>query len=297
MFLCMLDDLVASVGTCVERQLERSILDYLNTKYVTLIENLKKVYKKKKRHYSVSYIITGLCTADKGNLTFFASEECLRLAKTLDDVFFHIGRAYKYFDFTILKTFIDASGCTKAKELMENYIKEIEHTVITGLNLEEEYECKGSTKKFEIVCDNYELKVGESDLIKETLQRCLKLPSASISLRGVIRNCIIIVCRVPLEVEYYLFQLKITARELKPLSTLKITSLIVDGKMKLNIPMDCDAEVCTYIRTYIITYTLYHAFDINLLYSTLFAIILHTFRHKEILLNTSTFHAFNAFYS
>ena len=248
----MLDDLALSGDNCIECQLDRSILDHLNSKYVTLIANLKKIYKKKKRHYSIPNIITGLCTADKGNLTFFSSIKCLHSAKTIDEVFFYIGKECKYFDFTILKTFIDGSGCTKAIELMENYIKEIENIVIIGLSLKMEYDsvqsegCEGDTKKLEILCDKNELDVKEINLIVETLQRCLKLPRASILLRDIKRGCIILVCRVPQEVEYYLLQLKITVRQLKPLSVLKITSLIVDSKMKLNIPLDCDVEVCMY---------------------------------------------------
>lgn len=244
----MLDVLVSSGDICIKRQLDRSILDHLNTKYVALIANLKKIFKKKKRHYSIPDIITGLCTADKGNLTFFSSIECLHSAKTIDDVFFYIGRECKYFNFTILKTFVDGSGCIGAKELMENYIKEIENTIIIGLDLKVEYGnvetegCEGDTNKLEILCDKNELDVKELNLIVETLQRCLKLPRASILLRDIIKNCIILVCRVPLEVEYYLLQLRITACELKPLSTLKITSLIVDGRMKLSIPMDCDTD-------------------------------------------------------
>ena len=140
---------------------------------------------------------------------------------------------------------------------MENYIKEIENTVITSLDLKMECSriqtegCEGDTKKFEIVCDKNELDVKELNLIVETLQRCLKLPKASILLKDIIRNCIILVCRVPQQVEYYLLQLRITVCELKPLSVLKITTLIIDSKIKLNIPLDCDTKVHTHIYMYV----------------------------------------------
>ena len=168
-------------------------------------------------------------------------------------VFYYIGRECKYFDFTILKTFIDGSRCKKAKKLMENYIKEIETSVVIGLNLKLEYDKvqpeggDSGTKKFEILRNKNELDVKEVNLIVETLQRCLNLPGGSILIRDIVKNCIILICRIPLEVEQYLLQLRITVHELKPLSTLKITTLIVDSKMKLNIPMDCDTEVCTYV--------------------------------------------------
>ena len=245
----LLDDLVASVGACVERQLDRSILETLNTKYVTLIGELKMIFEKEEKRYPVSNIIIGLCTADKGNLTYFANIECLRSAKTLDEVFFYIGRECKYFDFTILKTFIDASGCNEAKELMENYIQEIENSLIVGLDLESEYDNtltewdKNHTKKLEIICDKKELKIKEVTLIIETLERCLKLPKASVSVKDFKQNCIILICRIPKKVKYYLSNLKIIIHKLKPLSALKIKSLIIDNEMELKIPLDCDTKV------------------------------------------------------
>ena len=263
----LLDDFVASVGACLVHQVDERILCNLPPKYVTLIGELKKVFEKEEKRYPVPNIIISLSAADEDNLTVFSTIECLRSAKTIDEVFLYITIECNCFDFTILKTFIEGSGCTEAKELMENYIKEIENTVIVGLNLQKEYHnvqterCDGSTKKFEIVCDKNELKAKELNLIVETLRRCFDLPRASVMVTDVKKNCIVLICRVPLKVEYYLLQLRITVHKLIPLSTLKITSLVLDGKMKLNIPMDCDSEVRTYVRMYvcdirIMTYTL-----------------------------------------
>ena len=232
----------------------------MNAKYTRLLANLKRIFKQKEKEYSASDIITSLCAADKRNLTYFSNVECLLTAKTIDVVFFYIGRECKYFDFTILKTFIDGSGCVKAQQLMENYIKEIENVVIIGLNLKLEYDNvktgdgEGGMKRLEIICDKNELNVKELNLVVETLQRCFKMPRGSIVVKDIVKKCIILICRIPLEVEYYLLQLRITAHELKPLSALKITTLVVDGKVKLNIPMDCSTEVyaCTmHIQMYI----------------------------------------------
>ena len=246
----LIDDLLRSPAIYEKRHLDTSILDDLNAKYVTLIGELKEVFEEEKERYPVRRIITGLCTADKHNLTFFSSERCLRSAKTTDDVFFYIGRECKYFDFTLLKTFIDGSRCTKARDVMENYIKELEESIIINLNLKLEFNnaqiegYAGSTKKLEISCDKSQLNIKELNLIVDTLHRCLKLPRASIQLIDVVHKCIILVCRILPEVEYYLLQHKFIACELKPLSLFSVTSLKIDGKTKLIIPLDCDTEVC-----------------------------------------------------
>ena len=62
----MLYDFVLSVDIPLKRCLSISTPDDVNAKYVTLLGKLKEVSK----DYSIPDIITGLCTADKGNLTF-----------------------------------------------------------------------------------------------------------------------------------------------------------------------------------------------------------------------------------
>ena len=54
-----------------------------------------------------------------------------------------------------------------------------------------------TTNKLEIICDLNKLNVKELTLIVETVQRCLKLPSSSISVKDVKKNCVILVCRIP----------------------------------------------------------------------------------------------------
>ena len=229
--------------------LNTTMLDALNAKYVALIGDLKMIFRKEEKHYSVDDIIADICTADKGNLTFFSSEICLYSAETVDDVFFYIERECKYFDFTILKTFVNTSQCVEAKELMDGYIKEIENSLIIGSDLQSEYDdaltekYKGNTKKLEIICDKNELKIKELTLIIETLQRCLKLPEASISVKDFKQNCSTLICRIPKLVNYCILHHEIDTRILSHLSAVKIKSLKIDDKIELKIPSDCDIEV------------------------------------------------------
>ena len=98
------------------------------------------------------------------------SERCLRSANTTDDVFFYIGRECKYFEFTHFKIFIDGSRCTKARDIMKNYIKKLEESIIISLNLKLEYSnaqtewYAGSTKKLNIACDKSQLNIKELNL-------------------------------------------------------------------------------------------------------------------------------------
>ena len=209
------------------------------------MEELKRIFNKHKQRYSVPDIITGLCIADKENLTYFSSIKCLCSVQTIEELMFYIGRECKDFDYTILKTFINGSGCVEAKVLMEHYIKEAEDLLLTDLNLKLE-QASGdeiNMKKLEIVCDKKKLHVKELTLIVETLQRCLNLPSASVSVKDVIQCCVILVCRIPATVKCYLLQLKAIVKELKPLFNLKVKSLLIDEEFELKVPLNCDNEV------------------------------------------------------
>ena len=238
----------------MKRHVNENVLDYLHEKYITLTTNLKKVFKEKEDHYSAEDIIFNLCTADKKNLTFFSTSECFHTVKTMGEVFHFIGRECKYFDYALLKTFVYGSECEEAIALMDDYIKEVDSIVITGLNLQSEQteSSKNGAKKFEIFYDKDELDLKELNVIREALRRCFHLPRASILFTAIVNNCIIIVCHIPLAVQDHLLQLRLTTHQLKPLSALHITALIVDGSMKLSMPMDCDTEVRRmYIRKYI----------------------------------------------
>ena len=85
---------------------------------------------------------------------------------------------------------------------MNNYIKEVDSVVITGLNLQAEYDAgyfNDCTKKLKIFYDKDELKVKDLVVIREALQRCCDMPRASILMTDIVKNCIIIVCRIPLK--------------------------------------------------------------------------------------------------
>ena len=257
---------------CV-RHLDTNTLERLNEKYVTFIEELKRIFNKDKQRYSVPDIITGLCTADKENLTYFSQIQCLHSVQTINDLMFYIGRECKYFDYTILKTFINGSGCMEAKILMENYIKETENELLTDLDLKLEAASgdKTNLKKLEIVCDMKKLNVKELTLIVETLQRCLRLPSASVSVKDVIQCCIILECRIPATVKSYLLQLKIVVKKLKPLSRFKVKSLVIDEEFELKIPLDNDTEVIKFILKCIYVCNVCK-------YASLYIAVIHTYK-------------------
>ena len=228
-----------------KRYLHRRVYENLSKLYAKLILDLKEVFRKKK--HCVSNIKTALLAADRHNVTYFSSSE-FRSKKTIDKVFYCFENDCKYFSYTILKTFVDASNSKTAKKLMDRYIKEVDKTPITGLDLHREYKnvqigkskYEKNTRKFTVVCRKEELLFEELNFIVETLEDCLKLPRGSISVEDVIHNYFILVCRISLNAK---LPHKISASKLKKLSEKKVELIVDDDKMELKIPLDCDTEV------------------------------------------------------
>ena len=219
----------------------------MNIKYIEFLTKLKEVFKKKKKHYPVKNIIFNICAADEDNLTYFSGKDILSVT-TIDEVFHHIAREFKYFNYTILQTFVDASGCREAKKLMDNYVKDVENILITGFDLKSECDnVQISTeqiyKTLLVICEKDELSAKKLTSIIETLQQSFNLPRSSVVVRKVIQNCKILECRILPAVEDHLLQCEITAYELRSLSELKIASLVLNDKMELQIPSDCSAKV------------------------------------------------------
>lgn len=212
----------------------------LNIKYFTWIEKLRKIFMK--QHYSVSEIITGLYTANNGHLTFFFTDESLYLARTVDDVFSYIKYHCKYCDLTIIKCFTGACKCAEAVKMINSYMKEIENVAIIESDLRklDRQEFQSNVTYLKIVYEANELLVKEYNVILETLCACLKLPKASILLQSIVRKYI--TCKISHGVQDYLRRLEFIACELKPLSTLKIKSLVMED-VELQIPMNYDTKV------------------------------------------------------
>ena len=220
----------------------------LNAAYVMLLHQLKMEIKKNKQY--ISDMKFGLRTADKHKENYFSSIDLLSTEKTIDELFFWIGRDCKYFTYTILKAAIDASGCKKAIKLIDNYIEKVKNIVINSLDLNSENKkvqigknkYEENTKRFTVICKKDTLLIEELNLIVKSLEECLKLSPASVLVKEVIHNnCFTLVCRIPLKVQ---LPPKPCAHELKKLSEKEIESLIIDDdKMELKIPSNCDTEV------------------------------------------------------
>ena len=193
---------------------------HLEMKYSLLIARLKLAFMEKR--HSVPDILSLLYAADKDKLTCFYTEPCLRSAKTMYEIFRFFEKESKYFSYTIVERFVTKSGCKKSKELMKNYIQEIENSCI-GIPTDK-VEYQNFANIFTIICEKDTLLVKELNNIIKTLERDLKLPRASILVMDVIPKYFII-CKISLKVKKHVLRHQ---HELKDLSDLRITSLIID---------------------------------------------------------------------
>lgn len=209
--------------------------------YAKLIVDLKEMFEKKIQCISDTKV--ALLAADRHNVTYFSFSEFQSIKKT-NDLFDCFANDCKYFNYTILKRFVYAIKIKKAKELMDTYIKEVDKTLITGLNLEVDKNAKNkyekNTKIFTVICSKKELFIEELNFIVETLEDCLELLPCSILVENVTQN-FILVCKISANAQ---LPHKISTSKLKRLSEKRVELLVDDDdKMELKIPLDCSTEV------------------------------------------------------
>ena len=210
----------------------------MKRKYRILLEKLDLAFENEK-HHPVPDIIAAFRAYYKDSWFCFEGSP-LYSAKTVKKVLDFIENECSYFSYTFLERFIQNSKCNKAKELMEDYIKYIENTYICVQTDTLKY--KKDKNILEIIYEKDNLLVKELKNIIDTLERSLTLPKASALVKDVItQNCII--CKISLKAKEDLLNNTFTAHKLKELSDLKVQSLVVEDRMKLKIPSDCDNEV------------------------------------------------------
>ena len=223
-------------------------------KYSALIIRLTNIYEREKERYPIENLIIGFCGVDTDNSSYFSKEDCINSIPTVQNFFWRVAQECKYFDYRRLKRFVYGSECEDAKKLMEQYISEVDKTIINALNLQTQYEDAKkynygeNTAKIFIKYREDKLSGKEIELILDTVERCLKLSGGSLQMQDIIRNCIILVCKIQLKVKDYLLKLELTTYELRLLSDRKIQSLILDDEMQIKIPSNCDNKVCVIMK-------------------------------------------------
>ena len=240
------------IGKTVSVKEKEMTLDELIKKYEKLLSNLKNIFTRIK--YPVQKMISIICFDDKQNLSRFHDPVICKIVKSIEDLFHWISLYLKFYDYSILQTVVSISQCDEAVLLMDEYVTEIEDTLIHDLDLKsgsqmEEYKINGDTSKVEVTCEIKKLSVKEYNYFIKTLTRWLNLPPGSVMLKEITQDSedyIIFTYEISSKVKDYLMDFTFTTCELKPLAAVEIASVIMDDKVELKVSSGWDTEVTLY---------------------------------------------------
>lgn len=197
--------------------------------------------------FSVQKMMDIICFNDKENLSQLHDPEI-----SIEDLFDWIYLNFKFYDYSTLQTVVNDSQCGEAIILMNNYVREIEDTLIHELDLKsgsqmQEYKIHGDANMLKVVCEIRKLSAKEYNCIVKTLNSWLNLPPGCFILKEIItRDTVILKYEISSKVKDYMMKINITPYELKFLASLMITSLIINDKLELKVSSDWNTKVTTH---------------------------------------------------
>ena len=194
--------------------------------------------------YSIQDMIMNLCSSDNG-LSVFSTDETLRKATTVSEIFLFISQKCSMYDYEVLKIYINSTDCEEASQMVENFTKELEKSLLKDLNLlsDDDLSSKFSTyvlpsckrRKLTVECSGRSLTCQDKNLIQNIICEIFELPEASIQFVTVTRGSIHLIFEISVKVKEHLFQYRITADVVNSLIAYQINCLVIDDEIELKV--------------------------------------------------------------
>ena len=213
-------------------------------KYSKMLRKVKKTMEKyinnPENDYSVEDMILNLCSSDNG-LSVFSTDENLRKAKTVSEVFLFISQKCSMYDYEVLEIFIKSTDCEGAIKIVKDFTTELNTSLLNHLNLPFDDLCSvltlpsGKRRKLTIECRGCDLKYENKNLIQNIIRKKFGLPPASMQFIIAKEGSVNLIFEISVIVKAHLLQHKIDADMVASFIEYQIICLIIDDKLKLDI--------------------------------------------------------------
>ena len=241
-----------------------------------------------KNDYSVQDMIINLCSSDNG-LSVFSTDENLRRATTVSEVFLFISQKCSMYDYDVLRICINSTDCEEAIQIVENFTKELENSLLKDLNLLSDNDLSfkyssyvfpsGKRRKLTIECSGKSLTCQDKNLIQNIICEKFELPEASMQFITVTTGSVYLIYEISVKVKEHLLQYRITVDIVKSLITCQINCLAIDDEMELKVSAVLTDEVCNW------KLAMYLIFINKIIKYTTFAVLLYSKRYMKGLNN------------
>ena len=218
----------------IEKQLRARTLTKLKGKYANIVIKVQRIIEK--QNFDIKELILSLCVADEENTTIFSSNKAFSEVTDIKSLFFQIGIYCSMYDFDLLLAFVESIECEEAIKLLDDFTKEIHHSVLKDLDLLSESGELLNPKDF--MPDTHKLVIkyvggGKCTLkAKERIQNivygCYHLRKGSITFKGVQEGCFAFVYQISAAVKCHILQSDITPSDVTVLAENHITCISID---------------------------------------------------------------------
>ena len=225
-------------------------------KYSRMVRMVKTTMEEyindKKNKYSIEDMIISLCSSDNG-LSVFSTDENLKKAKTVFEVFLFISQNCSMYDYEVLKIFIKSTDCEEAIHMVESFTAELKDSLLRQLNLAS---CdlwdaptlpSGKRRKLTIEYRGSNLKYENKHLIQNIICEKFELPAASVQFVAAKKGSVNLIFEISVIVKEYLLQYRITNDMVASFVAYRISCLIIDDEMELKVLTGYANEVTSYI--------------------------------------------------
>ena len=208
----------------------------LNGRYANIVVKIKDVIKKK--GFNIMELLLNLNNIDTDNSTIFSTDAASKITK-IDDLFIEIAKCCNIYNYDLLIALLSSIECKEATEILDDFTKELQNSVLQELDLlseiEEPLDPLPRTHKLVIKYTGDRCTFETEKSIRSTICNCFHLKTWSVTFNCVQDGCIALVYQISSSVKSHLLQYKTTADDATFIRESHIKHIIIDDKI-LKIP-------------------------------------------------------------
>ena len=244
-------------GTESIKQLQARTIRQLRGKYAAMVDKLRLIIETKK--LDINSLIVKLCLLDDNNTTIFSTDDAFTKIHSAIELFLHIGKYCKIYDYELLVSFVESTECDEAIKLLDDFTKELRCSILSDLDLlkelkDEKFQDKdfmSGTHKLVIKYVGGECTLKIKEMVQNIICECFCLKKGSIIFKGVQEGCVSFVYQISPAVKSYLLQYPLTVKNIALMSEYRVKSFIIDGE-ELRLPkvtVICSYSIVTHLAT------------------------------------------------
>ena len=221
------------------QQLKARTITKLKGRYAAVVEKLRLIIDSQK--LDITSLILKLRSIDEDNTTIFSTDKVFEEIHSTTELFLHIGKYCSIYDYELLEAFVKSTECKEAIKLLDDFTKELHHSILSDLSLlskdgelRDSQDFMPTTHKLVIKYVGGKCTLKTKEIVQNIIYECFQLKKGSIIFKGVQEGCVAFVYQISPTVKSYLLHYPLTTKDIELLFENQINfSIIDDEELKL----------------------------------------------------------------